>query len=404
MTVRITDRITRVSSRARRGAAAVALGLLVGACGDASYGTEASPWQVGGADAPSGQPVLVVSASELAFAETPVSGHECRAVTLTNVGGGNLIVTDVQVDGADFTVADDQFPVTLAAEESAELTISFIPAATGAAAARIAISSNDYSSPVVLTAIGTGVVASAQPAPAEPQPTSTFSWTKPPDFDSMLQSAIQQQPSFMGGYGGQVTNPFPQLPGTVKFSGMQVTTTDAIILGNHFGRPSFRFYADATSKHSNGLRAEFTGGADYQFTPGQTFKYEFSSYFPSEYKNSSWTEWNMFAQFHGPGFPAWGLHTAGGYLHMAPPWAAANAYRIPMPARNRWHDFSWTIRWAHDGSGYATLSLNGTVVFDYHGATMHSGEAYYYPKFGSYLANNPYTQVTYSTPWKITRL
>jgi hypothetical protein len=219
----------------------------------------------------------------------------------------------------------------------------------------------------------------------------------------MLQTAISQQPSYMGGYGGQVANPFPQLDGTVRFSGMQITRPDAIILGNHFGRPSFRFYVDAQSRHSNGLRSEFTGAAEYQFEAGDTYNYRFSTFFPREYRNSSWEEWNLFAQFHGPGFPAWGLHTAGGYLHMKAPGAAANAYRIPMPPREQWHDFSWTIRWAPDASGYATLSIDGVPVFDYRGATMHAGEPYYYPKFGSYLANNPYTQITYSTPWIISR-
>jgi hypothetical protein len=220
----------------------------------------------------------------------------------------------------------------------------------------------------------------------------------------MLAAAIAQQPSFMDGYGGQVDNPFPQLPGTALFSGLQITRPDAVTLGLFFGRPSFRFYVDAQSRHSNGLRAEFTGAAEYKFVAGDTYRYEFSSYFSAEYRNSAWTEWNLFAQFHGPGFPAWGIKTSGGYLHMTPPGAAENEFRIPMPARETWHDFSWTVHWAKDSTGWATLSIDGTKVFDYRGPTMHDSEPYYYPKFGSYLANNPYTQVTYGTPWVVTRL
>jgi hypothetical protein len=207
----------------------------------------------------------------------------------------------------------------------------------------------------------------------------------------------------MGGYGGAVPNPFPQLPGTTKFSSMQITRADAIQLGNYFGRPAFRFYVDANSRHSNGLRAEFTGGSDYQFKAGDTFEYRFSVYFAPDYKNTTWEQWNLFAQFHGPGFPAWGLHTAGGYLHMQPPSVAANTYRVPMPARGVWHDLRWTIRWSKDGTGSATLAIDGATVFSHRGATMHASVDHYYPKFGAYLANNAYTQVAYQTPWTITR-
>jgi hypothetical protein len=246
-----------------------------------------------------------------------------------------------------------------------------------------------------------GPVATPEPEPVDAVPGAAWSWTKPADFDGALASAIAQQPSYMDGYGGQVANPFPQIPGTTRFSGIQVTRTDAIVLGNHFGRPSFRFYVDPQSRHSNGLRAEFIAG-ELQYRAGDTYEYRFSSYFAPEYRNSAWTDWNLFAQFHGPGFPAWGLHTAGGYLHMQPPGVAANTYRITMPSRGRWHDFRWTIRWAKDSTGYATLDVDGVRVFEHRGATMHASEPYYYPKFGSYLANNAYTQVTYSTPWTIT--
>jgi hypothetical protein len=245
---------------------------------------------------------------------------------------------------------------------------------------------------------------SAAPAPSqEATPYAAFSWTKPAGFDEALAAEIENQPAFMNGYGGQIPNPFPEVPGTTTFSDIQITRPDAITFGEFFGKQAFRFYADAKSRHSNGLRAEFTGRADFRFEEGDTYHYEFSTYFDEDYKNGSWQEWNLFAQFHGPGFPAWGLYTSGGYLHMRPPAASENEYRIPMPARGEWHHFSWTIHWSHGSSGWATLELDGQPVFDYRGATMHAGEDYYYPKFGAYLANNPYTQVTYSTPWKVTR-
>jgi hypothetical protein len=248
---------------------------------------------------------------------------------------------------------------------------------------------------------GAGVEAVAG-QPSVEAASDASSWTKPAGFDAALADAIVEQPEFMGGYGGQVDNPFPQPRGTSRFSGIQVTRPDAITFGEFFGRQAFRFYVDAASRHSNGLRAEFTGGGDFRFEEGDTYNYEFETYFADDYKNESWTEWNLFAQFHGPGFPAWGLHTAGGYLHMKPPSASENEFRVEMPARGEWHHFSWTIHWSKGSKGWATLEIDGEPVFDYRGATMHPSEDFYYPKFGAYLANNPYTQVTYSTPWTIT--
>jgi hypothetical protein len=275
---------------------------------------------------------------------------------------------------------------------------------SGGGAGRDPGTSEGPAQPVPADGVVTDPDPTAEPTLPAPGPvvTPAFSWTKPAGFDAALAAAIESQPSYMDGYGGTVANPFPQLPGTAKFPSMQLTRADAIQLGDWFGRPSFRFYVDADSRHSNGLRAEFTDGAQ-RFVAGDTFNYQFSSYFPSEYRNSSWTEWNLFAQFHGPGFPAWGLHTAGGYLHMIAPEADRQVFRAPMPSRDVWHDFDWTIHWTPDSSGWATLRIDGVLVFDYRGATMHAGEPYYYPKFGSYLANNPYSQVTYSTPWVITR-
>lgn len=251
----------------------------------------------------------------------------------------------------------------------------------------------------------TPVAGEASPPAAEPARSASpaFSWTKPAGFDIALADAISSQPSFMGGVGGQIDNPFPQLPGTAWFPAIQITRPDAITFGEFFGRTAFRFYADAQSRHSNGLRAEFTGLNAYRFEDGDVYHYEFSTYFDQDYRNTAWNEWNLFAQFHSPGFPAWGLHTAGGDLHMKPPNVAENTYSVRMPARGQWHRFSWTIRWAHDSSGYATLEIDGKPAFHHRGATMHAGESHYYPKFGAYLGNNAYTQVTYSTPWVITR-
>lgn len=258
------------------------------------------------------------------------------------------------------------------------------------------------------TAAPTAPGSPSTPASPATPPTSgsgtSFSWTKPAGWDAALQAAISSQPSFMGGYGGQIDNPFPQLGDTALFPGMQITRPDAIQLGEYFGRWAFRFYVDANSRHSNGLRAEFTGIGDYQYGEGDTVRCEWSTYFDEGYANSSWTDWNMFAQFHSLDFPAWGLHTAGGYLHMGPPGAAENQFRVQMPSRNTWHSFVWTIHWSSGSSGSATLEMDGSKLFDYSGPTIHAGETTYYPKFGSYLANNPYTQVTFSTPWKITKL
>lgn len=398
-----------------RVAVALTAALLVCACGGSNHpaagttGSNTIP-----SDASTG-PRVAVSASELAFADTTLGDSGSRAVTITNVGSENLVITAVAVDGAGFTASGLKLPATLAPSQTADLTIDFVPASTGTTSAKISIASNDDLSPALLAASGTGVTTAAGTGSGSDTGSgsgtgggtgtgSAFSWTKPSGFDATLQAAISQQPAFMGGYGGQVANPFPQMPGTTQFPAIQVTRPDAITLDQYFGRWAYRFYVDENSRHSNGLRAEFTGEGPYQYQAGDAARYEFSVYFDDAYKNSSWTDWNMFAQFHSPDFAAWGLHTAGGYLLMSPPGAGSDGMRIPMPARNQWHAFSWTIRWSPNSDGRAILLIDGATAFDYTGPTMHAGEPYYYPKFGSYLANNPYTQVTYETPWLITRL
>lgn len=401
--------------------AALTAALLVCACSGSKHpaagatGSNTIP-----SDATTG-PRVAVSASDLAFADTALGDSGSRAVTITNVGAESLVITAVAVDGSGFTASGLTLPATLAPSQTADLTIAFAPASIGTTSAKISIASNDDSSPALLAASGTGVAATAGSGSGTGSGSgsgsssgsgngngtgtgSAFSWTKPSNFDAALQTAISQQPAFMGGYGGQVSNPFPQMPGTTQFPAIQVTRPDAITLDQYFGRWAYRFYVDENSHHSNGLRAEFTGEGPYQYQTGDAARYEFSVYFDDAYQNSSWTDWNMFAQFHSPDFPAWGLHTAGGYLMMSPPGVDSDSLRIPMPARGQWHAFSWTIRWSPNSDGHATLLIDGQTAFDYSGPTMHPGEPYYYPKFGSYLANNPYTQITYETPWIITPL
>jgi hypothetical protein len=266
------------------------------------------------------------------------------------------------------------------------------------------------------TGTQTRTVTSATPAKCTGTPVTTQSctppdpttanpcWTPPPDFYTALQVQVEAQPPYMTGYGGQIANPFPD-NGATHFSTIQIARATAMHLDSYFGRCAFRFDVDGTTDmmQSNGYRAEFQG-ADQAYLRGETYEVRFSMYFASDYANSSWTDWNMIGQFHSPDFSAWGLHTAGGYLMMGPPGAPPDSLRVPMPSRNVWHDFVWTVHFASDSTGWAKLVVDGVTLIDFHGQTFHANEPSYYPKYGSYLAQNRYSQVTYNTGWQVTKL
>ncbi len=92
-------------------------------------------------------PILSLNYDSYNFGQTAIGGYKYDTVTITNAGGGSLVVQDVALTGnADFSVYDpnaDSYPLTLGSSENTLFYIEYTPSATGAVTGNIAITIND---------------------------------------------------------------------------------------------------------------------------------------------------------------------------------------------------------------------------------------------------------------------
>jgi hypothetical protein len=104
-----------------------------------------------------GSSSLAVSSSQITFPQVAVGTDATRTVTLTNTGAGSLTISGVTVTGTGFSVGGLAFPVTLSANQAANLTVTFKPSGAGSAHGTVSIVSNASSSPAAITLSGTGI-------------------------------------------------------------------------------------------------------------------------------------------------------------------------------------------------------------------------------------------------------
>ena len=110
---------------------------------------------------------LVVSPAALDFGSVQQGKGQTRALVVTNFGPAPLNVTQVQLAGAGFALAAaSPAPFTLTVGQSLNLTLRYVPAATGAATGSISFTSNDpaqASLKVNLNGTGTAAGGAALP-------------------------------------------------------------------------------------------------------------------------------------------------------------------------------------------------------------------------------------------------
>ncbi len=103
-------------------------------------------------------PVVITSASALAFGTTTVGSPTTRRLVVRNVGNAALTVTGITSDNAVFSAS----PVSgsVAVGDSLVVTVTFDPTAAGAQAGTLTIASNDPGQPTLTISLtGTGVAA-----------------------------------------------------------------------------------------------------------------------------------------------------------------------------------------------------------------------------------------------------
>jgi Abnormal spindle-like microcephaly-assoc'd, ASPM-SPD-2-Hydin/Fibronectin type III domain len=107
---------------------------------------------------------LTVSTTSLNFGTVSLNTVSTQSITLSSTGSGSVTVSALTISGLGYTVAAPALPLTLAPGQSATVHVSFRPAAAGASAGALAISSNAYggsTTQVSLSGSGAGIVSPA---------------------------------------------------------------------------------------------------------------------------------------------------------------------------------------------------------------------------------------------------
>ena len=103
--------------------------------------------------------LLNASSSSLSFGSVNVSSSSSLSVTLTNAGNSTVTVSGVTVSGAGFTASGVSSGLMLNAGQTATLTATFKPSASGSATGSVTVASNATNSPDSISLSGTGVAA-----------------------------------------------------------------------------------------------------------------------------------------------------------------------------------------------------------------------------------------------------
>ena len=107
-------------------------------------------------------PVCVVNPTSLDWGMSTVGQVSAEILTVTNAGVGTLTINsnDITFNGdhaADFSLGDATFPIELAEDASADLTINFVAQSGGTRSATLSIAHNGNNSPVDVPLTGEGV-------------------------------------------------------------------------------------------------------------------------------------------------------------------------------------------------------------------------------------------------------
>jgi hypothetical protein len=99
--------------------------------------------------------ILNASSTSLSFGSVTVSTSSTQSVTLTNAGNSNVNISNVSISGAGFNVSGVSTGLILTPGQTATLSVTFAPAATGSVTGSVTVTSN--ASPLTIALSGTGV-------------------------------------------------------------------------------------------------------------------------------------------------------------------------------------------------------------------------------------------------------
>ena len=102
---------------------------------------------------------LGVNTLSLDFGSVPVGSNKTMTVTATNNGTTDITVSSVTLSPAQFTLTQPTIPVTIAAGQSATLSVLFAPAAAGSVTGAMTISSDASNGTITVALAGIGLAA-----------------------------------------------------------------------------------------------------------------------------------------------------------------------------------------------------------------------------------------------------
>jgi len=99
-----------------------------------------------------------MSPASLSFGNiTTSSSSAAQSVIITNTGNSNVVISQITLSGAGYTMTGGSAPVTLTPLQTASLSVQFSPTAAGAVSGNVSIASNATGSPAAVPLTGTGV-------------------------------------------------------------------------------------------------------------------------------------------------------------------------------------------------------------------------------------------------------
>jgi hypothetical protein len=103
--------------------------------------------------------ILATTPASVAFGAVVTGVTNSQTVQLKNTGSASLTISSAIVSGAGFKLSGISLPLTLAASQTASLTVSFAPTVSGAASGSVLIKSTALDSVISITLSGTGGTA-----------------------------------------------------------------------------------------------------------------------------------------------------------------------------------------------------------------------------------------------------
>ncbi|HET7892293.1 MAG TPA: choice-of-anchor D domain-containing protein [Candidatus Sulfotelmatobacter sp.] len=99
---------------------------------------------------------LSPSPVSLSFGTVQTGTSQALAETLTNNGGSSVTISQIGISGTGFTLSGITAPVTLAAGQSANFTVTYAPTSTAAASGSVTVTSNGSDPTLAIALSGTG--------------------------------------------------------------------------------------------------------------------------------------------------------------------------------------------------------------------------------------------------------